>query len=677
MVSKPFKIEKLNDTYNWPVYYRELGYYVKQREEYERSLKFFDKSLLKAPDNTRALHGRAVARAKSIKFGGALEDITKILTSDPDNIYLRAEKALIAYLGCEFEEALIQNYRNVPLRKKPDNFVMGVMHCEDAILNCISERAGKPLRDHFKLIRKIAWLRTLSKQRPYKPQARFRKKKKKPLSSTLPYSQKKKRKNEKIKLIPVVPQKMSYSGSEGKGYSMEYINDTSSITDTLGTHESSLANFRIPKGKPFPYKPIQRYTSNMENYLAERYLDKLYHDKLFLKNLPNAVGANTPNAKGSNKIKQLSTQGFRNVYHAQEILRARRPFYFIKYQEAAYCRKLSDRMKETTVNLQKMASLQVAQMMTKLETSVHENHLRKVIEAAEKLAVYCDTTPKTVFPNRQEHLSKMVDLVCEGFYESKKFPSRMTEEQKLDRCKLLLGLPMKRIPSSDSLANEMKDWFIDWKKMISIYDKRLYKANTASHLSWLYHELSRFSLELKKYEMARMYARKCIAEAGHSKISKWIINSLFVTAKIDIMQTNKNDAKNHMKQARKIATRIEDNSMIDLIDKCLVTIDQSAEDEDLGNKILEMREKQIVQLLSSQREKDEASFLFKRIASLPANKRMSIIPGFIRTDVKPKVSNSSSGSDEEIKRNASSKIIRKSFSSRKKSIRGVGFLDLL
>lgn len=91
-------------------------------------LKYFDKSLNKEPNSIRTLRLRANARAKAIKFHGALEDIENILTLEPENIYLKSEKALITYLGCEFEDALIQNYRNVPLRKKPDNFVMGVMH---------------------------------------------------------------------------------------------------------------------------------------------------------------------------------------------------------------------------------------------------------------------------------------------------------------------------------------------------------------------------------------------------------------------------------------------------------------------------------------------------------------------------------------------------------------------
>lgn len=93
-------------------------------------LYYFDQALEKTPDDTRALLGRSWARAKAIQYQGALDDINKALKIDSKDfayVYL-AHKALNTYLSCEFEEALVQNLRLLPKRKKPDNFAMGVMH---------------------------------------------------------------------------------------------------------------------------------------------------------------------------------------------------------------------------------------------------------------------------------------------------------------------------------------------------------------------------------------------------------------------------------------------------------------------------------------------------------------------------------------------------------------------
>lgn len=93
-------------------------------------LQFFDQALEKTPEDTRALLGRSWARAKATQYQGALDDINKALKIDPKDflyVYL-AHKALNTYLSCEFEDALVQNLRLLPKRKKPDNFAMGVMH---------------------------------------------------------------------------------------------------------------------------------------------------------------------------------------------------------------------------------------------------------------------------------------------------------------------------------------------------------------------------------------------------------------------------------------------------------------------------------------------------------------------------------------------------------------------
>lgn len=72
--------------------------------------------------------GRSIARAKAVQYEGAQDDINKALKMDPDDLVVLALKALNTYLSCDFEDALVQNLRNIPKRKKPDNFYMGVMH---------------------------------------------------------------------------------------------------------------------------------------------------------------------------------------------------------------------------------------------------------------------------------------------------------------------------------------------------------------------------------------------------------------------------------------------------------------------------------------------------------------------------------------------------------------------
>lgn len=92
------------------------------------ALHYFDEALKRTPEDKRALVGRSWARAKACHYKGALSDINKALSLDSGDLLVLAHKALNTFLSCEFEEALVQNLRLLPQRKKPDSFVMGVMH---------------------------------------------------------------------------------------------------------------------------------------------------------------------------------------------------------------------------------------------------------------------------------------------------------------------------------------------------------------------------------------------------------------------------------------------------------------------------------------------------------------------------------------------------------------------
>jgi len=90
------------------------------------------------------------------------------------------------------------------------------------------------------------------------------------------------------------------------------------IRDSLYSHKSEEDN--IPPAPPYPYKPLQRYTTNIENYVAEKYLDKLYLDKIFLKELKNQPGVNCPNYEGSKKILKLAKDGHKTLSYKQVII---------------------------------------------------------------------------------------------------------------------------------------------------------------------------------------------------------------------------------------------------------------------------------------------------------------------------------------------------------------------
>lgn len=86
-------------------------------------------------------------------------------------------------------------------------------------------------------------------------------------------------------------------------------------------------------------------------------------------------------------------------------------------------------------------------------------------------------------------------------------------------------------------------------------------------MCWCYHELSRFHIELKRWELATVYGRKCIQEGHKSEILEWVINGTMLLTKINVSQHNKNDAKSEVLSALEIAQRLEDPNLQEYLDK--------------------------------------------------------------------------------------------------------------
>lgn len=97
------------------------------------------------------------------------------------------------------------------------------------------------------------------------------------------------------------------------------------------------------------------------------------------------------------------------------------------------------------------------------------------------------------------------------------------------------------------------------------------KADSTEELAWLYHELSRFHCELKQFELARVYARKCIQTADEITNNKWIINARMLIARVNMLQHNKNDAKTEVYNAIDVAkNKIEDSDLEEYLNKVII-----------------------------------------------------------------------------------------------------------
>lgn len=157
-------------------------------------------------------------------------------------------------------------------------------------------------------------------QRPFEPKSKHKKKKKKThaAASTKKHIREPAAPKRSKKSIKSAQSKELQAEGGAAAEAVDLIQDDdpeNDIRSSLYTHDTE--EDAVPPGKPFPYKPLQNYTSNIKNYMAEKYLDSLYLDKIFLENLKDAHGVKSPNKEGTKKILQMSKSGYKTLSYKQ------------------------------------------------------------------------------------------------------------------------------------------------------------------------------------------------------------------------------------------------------------------------------------------------------------------------------------------------------------------------
>ncbi|CAG9829271.1 unnamed protein product [Diabrotica balteata] len=586
------------EIYGYQTLWHSIGNYMARLEQYERSLPFFDEAVLKCPNDKKTLIDRGKVRGKICNFKGALEDINKAINLDPNDLVSLAERSEAVYLNCEFEDAIIQNYRLLPLRKKPDHFSMGIRKCSTAIQNCLGPVAGCPLRDYFLIIRKLAWLETFNAGKRVAFVAK-NKKIRKP----------KRKRREKRKSV----------GEEHLDLNLQ-------IKDSICSHESD--NFVVPPlQQSFRFSPLQNYTTNIDNYMAETYLERMYREKVFVKELLNKPGISCPNQEGVKKLRTIAKDCYNTVYDKQEVLRTRKPFYHIKYQHAFITGSLKDRQEAELQLHQENTRKEAEKITARLQKALTSHNLTTVVDLAEKLKKYCDSKSKRLLPDKQIYLRKIYDVIRDAFYLVNRLNPEQPSWDQDKRILVSLGQPISKEPSKDSIISSYRVPLLDFTQQIQMFEDRLELAEDENEMLWYYHELARYNLMAKKYDVAKSFCTRCVLLAEKNNERQWYINATVLQMRICVKLMNKNDAILEANKGITMAKELHDKNLQKYLERCIHVISDLEFDDHTGRKQIEKRQQKILAMMQSEKIKSEFSHLFRIMSAQPDSRRMNIIPG--------------------------------------------------
>lgn len=462
MAFRNYMIET-KESFNTETLYREIASYLYQKEFYAYSLRFFDEAIAKNSDDLKSLLQRSECRAKLGRCNDAMRDIEHAVSLFPNNTGVLVQKSFISYLCCEFERSILDIYKTVTPMKREDCSLNTIGYCYDAINNCVGDAAGYPLRDHYGIIKRKAWKKNFATLEEEKP-----KKRKRPP----PFF-----KVENEDVVSTIEKKIKTPKQ-----------DPSRILDSFQDRSSTLKPSKSLHG-PFPFRPLQSYTKNIENYMAEKYLEVMANDRKFLKNLPNAHGIDSLNQGGVIKIREIAKSAYKTVSTQQEILRTRRPFYCIKYLEAGS--KHNVRAKMEALYVQRSTLKEADMLLAKVEKAEQANDYRNVLVLAERFQRFCDSKPKKFLPNKNEYIEKIVEIVCDTYYKMKRINQNQYPWDQIKRIQKIFDLPVSREPSNDSIIGHLGPVFVDANKKIELFEKRLNGCEDSNDRCMCFYELCR------------------------------------------------------------------------------------------------------------------------------------------------------------------------------------------
>lgn len=166
--------------------------------------------------------------------------------------------------------------------------------------------------------------------------------------------------------------------------------------------------------------------------------------------------------------------------------------------------------------------------------------------------------------------------------------------------------------------------------------RRLAMASEPLELAWLFHELCKYLIDIRRYDLARFYGKKARDMGQEAQNEQWMLNSQHLFIRIEICQNYRNEAKEAALIALASSKKLGLDFLVDFYKRAVEIIDDIDMEKLLAFDAIAARQQLILNLMPEDM-KAEVDFLWRRMEAVPAKRRMSVMPGCKPVDKKFKL----------------------------------------
>lgn len=369
-----------------------------------------------------------------------------------------------------------------------------------------------------------------------------------------------------------------------------------------------------------------RNSLTLSRVLAMKYLGPMAYDKFFLIQLTKDPRVMSANSEGSKELRFLIKKALRSLNERQDMLRSQRPYYTVKLAEKSHS-KYQNNYKEAVLKAEReIGERNCERFLKNLDKSKREGRVMDVISQAEKMQVFLDKkTPRTL-PDKDVYTDRLYKLVGEAYLMQHRLSYTLSERGNRRRVAFLMGLPVGRPQSFDSVTANYPYKFVEIKEATEKLMKTLEMCENAYMKCWLQYEIARLLCAQKNYALAKFYSKKCQSDAEEINSVSWWLNGCFVYMSGDLQQGNANEVLVQVEAAYAWSKKMQDPERVQtFLAKCAEMAQISSTVSHDDRKGIVQRERQILAAVD-EKTRVETAVLFKRMSTVPVGRRFAVLP---------------------------------------------------
>lgn len=371
---------------------------------------------------------------------------------------------------------------------------------------------------------------------------------------------------------------------------------------------------------------VQRQTrmKRLNRIIARMDMGYLTIDRDFLEEMMSRPEIVSSHSKRSiAELLALASTCHRNATYLQNLLRMRRPFYvtlFRRRKISKGCRTMMERERKLRRNVVVVKADFLLRLLQAARINKDYPTFFKLVDhVKDSFDAYSDR----MFPLKQRCLDALYKTVARVYIDTRNLTSLDNEEMKTRYVKHHLGIRVATLPRDIDLA-----WMptVNSKETLKMFRRRLAMASAPLELAWLHHEFCKFLIDIHRLDMARFYAKKGRDMARAAKCDEWVLNIDHLMLRIEVHQNNRNEARDIAIQALAHAKTLNIDCLIDFYERVVRIVDELDVERSGDFDGIAARQQLILELMPKEM-RGEVDFLWRRMDVVPAERRLSVMPG--------------------------------------------------